>query len=160
GTLEELGWTAELAAGFAPYAAQGLAPGRVAVVHREQCVVYTPGGELGADVAGRLRHEADGGATRPVTGDWVVLAVRPSEGRATIRAVLPRRSVFSRKAAGAVTEEQVVAANADTLFLACGLDLDFNPRRIERALVLSAKSGAAPVVVLTKADLCPDAASR
>jgi ribosome biogenesis GTPase len=89
----------------------------------------------------------------PAVGDWVALEVRPGEGRATIHAVLPRRSRFSRKVPGSVTEEQVVAANVDSVFLIAGLDGDFNPRRLERALVLAWESGARPVVVLNKADL-------
>ena len=159
-TLESLGWTPALAAHFAPLARPERAPGRVAVVHKDVYGVYTPGGELWAGVSGRLRHRSASPADLPVTGDWVALQPRPAEGRATIHAVLPRRSLFSRKAAGAATEEQAVAANADTVFLVSGLDRDFNARRIERALVLAAESGARPVVVLTKADLCDDPAAR
>lgn len=159
-SLEKLGWTPALRKEFQPHARLGLDAGRVAVVHKDLCGVFTPMGELWADVSGRMRHQAASRAQLPVTGDWVVLRPRPSEGRATIHAVLPRRSVFSRKAAGAVTEEQVVAANADSIFLVCGLDRDFNVRRIERALVLAAESGAEPVVVLTKADVCDDPAAR
>jgi ribosome biogenesis GTPase / thiamine phosphate phosphatase len=159
-SLENLGWTPALMKEFEPHARLGLDAGRVAVVHKDLCGVYTPMGELWAEVSGRMRQEAASRAQLPVTGDWVVLRPRPSEGRATIHALLPRWSVFSRKAAGAVTEEHVVAANADSVFLVCGLDRDFNLRRIERALVLAAESGAEPVVVLTKADLCDDPAAR
>ncbi len=159
-SLEELGWSAALAARFEAHAAEGLSAGRVSVVHKDLYGVYAPEGELWGELAGRLRHRASGGAELPVTGDWVAIHARPAEGRATVHAVLPRRSQFSRKVAGAATEEQVVAANADTLFLACGLDGDFNLRRIERALVLAAESGAEPVVVLTKADLCNDPSAR
>ncbi|HEY2940983.1 MAG TPA: ribosome small subunit-dependent GTPase A [Vicinamibacteria bacterium] len=159
-SLESLGWNTALADHFEPFAGQGLAAGRVAVVHKDLCGVYAPEGELWAEVSGRLRHRSTRAADLPVTGDWVVLRARPAEGRATIHAVLPRRSLFSRKAAGTVTEEQAVAANADTVFLVCGLDRDFNVRRIERALVLAVESGAPPVVVLTKADLCAEAAAR
>jgi ribosome biogenesis GTPase len=159
-SLENLGWTPALADHFEPFARQGLAAGRVAVVHKDLCGVYTPLGELWAEVSGRMRHEAESRAQLPVTGDWVALRPRPAEGRATIHAVLPRRSAFSRKAAGAATDEHVVAANADSVFLVCGLDRDFNLRRIERALVLAAESGAEPVVVLTKADLCDDPGAR
>jgi len=159
-TLENLGWTPALAHHFEPFARQGLAAGRVAVVHKDLCGVYTPMGELWAEVSGRMRHEAASRAQLPVTGDWVALRPRPAEGRATIHAVLPRRSAFSRKAAGAPTDEQVVAANADSVFLVCGLDRDFNLRRIERALVLAAESGAEPVVVLNKSDLCDDPGAR
>jgi ribosome biogenesis GTPase len=82
-----------------------------------------------------------------------------SDGDARIHAVLPRASRFSRRAAGDVTEEQVVAANIDTVFLVGGLDNDFNPRRIERYLVVAWESVAVPVVVLNKADLVEDAAA-
>jgi ribosome biogenesis GTPase / thiamine phosphate phosphatase len=159
-TLEELGWTTALATHFEPFARQGLAAARVAVVHKDLHGLYAPPGELWAEVSGRLRHHSTSHADLPVTGDWVAIQPRLAEGRATIQAVLPRRSLFSRKAAGAATEEQAVAANADAVFLVCGLDRDFNLRRIERALVLAAESGAPPVVVLTKADLCDDAFAR
>ena len=158
--LESLGWTSALGNHFEPFAAQGLGAARVAVVHKDLYGVYAPEGELWAEVSGRLRHLSTSPADLPVTGDWVVIRPRPAEGRATIHAVLPRRSLFSRKAAGAVTEEQPVAANADTVLLLTGLDRDFNLRRIERALVLAAPSGAQPVIVLTKADLCADTATR
>jgi ribosome biogenesis GTPase len=159
-TLETLGWTKALADHFEPFARQGLDAGRVAVAHKDLVVVLSPHGELWAEVSGRLRHEAASRADLPVTGDWVAIRPRVKEGRATIHAVLPRRSAFSRKAAGATTEEQVVAANTDTVFLVSGLDGDFNVRRIERTLVLAAESGAAPVIVLNKSDLCPDPATR
>jgi ribosome biogenesis GTPase len=159
-SLEDLGWTPALAGQFEPLAAQGLVPGRVAVVHKDLHGVYAPQGELWAELAGRLRHQATSRAELPVTGDWVAIRPRPTEERATIHGVLPRRSLFSRKAAGAVTEEQAVAANADTVFLVSALDRDFNLRRIERALVLAAESGAQPVVVLTKADLSDAPAMR
>jgi ribosome biogenesis GTPase len=159
-SLESLGWTPRLAAHLAPLAAEGLSAGRVSVVHKDLYGVYAPEGELWGELAGRLRHRASGRADLPVTGDWVAIHPRPAEGRATIHAVLPRRSLFSRKAAGAATEEQAVAANVDTVFLVCGLDGDFNLRRIERALVLAAECGAEPVVVLTKADLCDDPPAR
>ena len=159
-SLESLGWTTALAEHFEPFAAEGLAAARVAVVHKDLYGVYAPAGELWAEVSGRLRHRSTSPVDLPVTGDWVAIRPRPAEGRATIHSVLPRRSLFSRKAAGAATEEQAVAANAETVFLLSGLDHDFNLRRIERALVLAARSGAQPVVVLTKADVCEDPVTR
>src|SRR5262249_12473334 len=79
---------------------------------------------------------------------------------ATIEAVLPRRTQFSRRAAGKATTEQVIAANVDLAVIVCGLDGDFNLRRIERYLVLVRESGAEPMVVLNKADLCEALAER
>ncbi len=87
-------------------------------------------------------------------GDWVVISLRESEKSATIHSILPRKSKFSRQSAGGITKEQIVAANVDTVFLVSGLDGDFNPRRIERYLILAWESGANPVILLNKADLC------
>ena len=91
----------------------------------------------------------------PVVGDWVA-ARMVAPGQAIVEAVLPRRTCFSRRAAGRREEEQPLAANIDLVFLVCGLDGDFNLRRLERYLTLAAESGASPVVVLNKADLCAD----
>jgi ribosome biogenesis GTPase len=90
-----------------------------------------------AEVSGKLRHHALARVNYPAVGDWVVVAVRPEEQRATIHAVLPRKSKFSRKVAGQVTEEQIVATNVDTVFLLNAMNQDFNVRRIERYLVLA-----------------------
>ena len=154
--LESLGWDASFADQFQPFEHDGLAPARVAVEHRSEYVVYTQHGELRAELTGRLRH----GDEHPAVGDWVAVASRADEGRATIHAVLPRRSAFVRKVAWAETKPQVVAANVDVAFVVSGLDLNFNVRRIERYLTLAWESGAQPVVLLTKADLCDDVESR
>ncbi len=86
-------------------------------------------------------------------GDWVAIRTNPGERSATIESVLQRRSHFSRKAAGELTEQQVVAANIDVVFIVMGLDRDYNPRRLERYLVMAKESGATPQVLLSKADL-------
>ena len=106
-------------------------------------------------LAGRIRHAAASRADLPAIGDWV-LAALGADNRATIQRVLARRSWFSRGAAGRTTEEQIVAANVDTVLLVTSLNRDFNLRRIERYLTLSWESGARPIVVLNKADLCAD----
>jgi len=154
--LSRLGWTTALADTFAPFAARGLVAGRVALEHTHIYRVITEAGELLARVSGRLRHRAGARADFPAVGDWV--AVQPPEhsGDSRIVTVLPRRSRFSRRAPGDPTEEQVVAANIDTVFLVAGLDGDFNPRRIERYLLVARESGASPVVVLNKADVVDD----
>lgn len=117
-------------------------------------------GELSAEVTGRLRFGARGRADFPAVGDWVAISARPAERAATIVAVLPRRSCLSRKIAGATTDEQILAANVDTVFLLVGLDNDFNIRRVERYLSALWESGATPVVLLNKADLCDDVERR
>ena len=159
--LADLGWSDFFAAAFAPWGQQGFVPARV-VAQKGLYQVSTGDAEHFADLAGRLRHELKGpggAAGYPAVGDWVALRPPTGDGRAVIHSVLPRRAKFSRKIAGQRTEEQVVAANVDTLFLVSGLDGDFNSRRIERYLTAAWDSGARPVVVLNKLDLCqnPDA---
>lgn len=146
-----------MAAAFEPWAARGgHQPARVAVEFNHLCRLYVDGGEVDAVVSGRLKHHAASRSDLPAVGDWVVARMRPDEDRASIVHVLPRRSRFSRKVAGAVTDEQVVAANVDVVFLVMALDADFSPRRLERYLLLARDSGAAPVVLLTKPDLSAD----
>jgi ribosome biogenesis GTPase / thiamine phosphate phosphatase len=160
--LASWGWDSAWAESFAEFAHTGLAPARVTVRHNHiYTVVAEVNGsvtELRSEVSGRLKHAAAGAADLPAVGDWV--AIRVAEGSALIHAVLPRRSRFSRKAAGQASEEQIVAANADTVLLLAGLDNDYSPRRIERYLVMAWESGAAPVVVLNKSDVCADVGAR
>jgi ribosome biogenesis GTPase len=151
--LKTLGWDPTFESAFEPYREQGLSPGRVALEYGGLYRIFAEGDELLAEVTGRLRYEARSRADFPAVGDWVALGPAV-EKRAQIQAVLPRKSKFSRKAAGDVTEEQIVATNIDTVFLVMGLDNDYNLRRLERYLTLALESGSRPVVVLSKADLC------
>jgi ribosome biogenesis GTPase len=150
--LEELGWDADWASSFEQLQEDNLSVGRVAAQHRGAYDVWTGDGELRARAAGRLYYEHEVGAPVPAVGDWVVLQ------ETTITAILPRRSAFVRKRAGVTSDEQVLAANVDTAFLLGGLDDDFSIRRLERYITTTWDSGASPVVVLTKADLCADVA--
>ena len=152
--LEELGWDADWASSFEQLQADNLSAGRVAAHHRGAYVVWSEVGELRARAAGRLFYAHEVGAPIPAVGDWVVLE-RHADA-ATITSILPRRSAFLRKRAGFGSDEQVLAANVDTAFLLAGLDDDFSLRRLERYITTAWDSGAAPVVVLTKADLCAD----
>jgi ribosome biogenesis GTPase / thiamine phosphate phosphatase len=107
-------------------------------------------------MSGKLRHDNKEGGDYPAVGDWVVIQASKEEEKATIQAILPRFSKFSRKVAGAETREQVLAANVDTAFLVTALNNDFNVRRVERYMAVAMESGADPVVVLNKADLLDD----
>jgi ribosome biogenesis GTPase len=166
--LTELGWNELFDRHFEQFRNQGLVPGRVARQHRQRYLVYGEYGELEAEVSGRFRHAARSRAEFPTVGDWVAVNGRPGEGKATICALLPRNSGFSRKAvlsggmpdSGGETDEQVLAANVDTVFLVSGLDHDFNLRRIERYLTVAWDSGALPVILLNKVDLCADVQVR
>ncbi len=159
-SLESLGWNEHFRNAFAGMEAEGYAPARVMLQERELYSVCGAEGEFAAEVAGRMRHEALGPEEYPAVGDWVAVRLPQGEGRAAVHAVLPRRTKFSRQAAGERTAEQVVAANVDVVFLVSGLDGDFNLRRIERYLTAAWESGANPVIVLNKADICDDPEGR
>lgn len=125
-----------------------LSPGRIVIQQKGMYCVALEEGEVSAQVSGKLRYESEGEAVFPAAGDFVLL-----EGGA-IRRVLPRRSAIVRKAAGKTLDKQVIAANVDIVFICMSLDSNYNPRRLERYLTLVWDSGAVPVVVLTKDDLC------
>src|SRR6185436_14230789 len=113
----DLGWRAHFSDAFEAMRSPGLEPARVSLEHTHIYRVMTPEGDRLARVAGRLRHAATGRADFPAVGDWVAIETPAGGGDARIAAVLPRISRFSRRAAGDVTEEQVVAANIDVVFL-------------------------------------------
>jgi ribosome biogenesis GTPase len=148
--LDELGWDDGWSSAFEQLQEDNLIAARVAAQHRGAYVVWTADGELRARAAGRLYYEHEVGEPVPAVGDWV--GVRET----TITTILPRRGAFIRKRAGLSSDEQVLAANVDTAFLLAGLDDDFSVRRLERYITTAWDSGAQPVVVLTKADLCDD----
>lgn len=158
--LERYGYDSFFRDRFAPFGEEGLEPGRVIGEVGPFFRVATERGERTAEVSGRMRHLASSRAELPAVGDWVALRASFGAHRVSIFAVLPRRTALSRKAAGQAVQAQVVAANVDTVLLVAGLDLDFNPRRIERAVLLARESGAEPVLVLNKVDLCGDPAAR
>jgi ribosome biogenesis GTPase len=155
-TLEDLGWD-ETFARHAAEAEPGLLPARVIAEQRGAYRVLGADGERWAAPAGRLRRAAGPGAL-PAVGDWVLARRAPDGDRATIQRVLPRRSAFSRRAAGQ-DAAQVVAANVDVVLIVTSLNRELSARRLERYLTLAWNSGAVPAVVLSKADLCPDPAA-
>ena len=152
--LTTFGWSEFFEASFESYAGKRFAPGRVALEHKNLFRVYTRHGEVFAEISGKLRHEATSRRDLPAVGDWVVIRTQPEGGRAMIHAVLPRRTCFARKIVGSRTEEQIVGANVDTVFLLTSLNQDFSLRRIERYLLIAWESGANPIIVLSKSDLC------
>lgn len=141
--LKEVGW-----ASYRSADPSNQSYGRVALACREHFVVWTNQGEIDATISGHLRYAH---AEFPCVGDWVQVG----EGN-VITDVLPRKTKLSRKDPGKGVREQVLAANIEVLFIVSGLDRDYNPRRLERYLVLAYESGAYPVIVLNKADLHPD----
>jgi ribosome biogenesis GTPase len=150
--LARYGWDDAWADEFARFDAEGLLAGRVVRVDRGQCDVVTADGTLRADTAFVTPNDP----LRVVcTGDWV--AVEPDGNPRYVRAYLPRRTAFVRSTSSKRSEGQILAANVDHAIVAVPLTGDLDLGRIERFLALAWESGARPVVVLTKADLVPDA---
>jgi ribosome biogenesis GTPase len=155
-TLAQLGWNPFFEQQFARLGLDGVVPARVMAEHGQIYDLHGEHGSLLGEISGKLRHSASSRGELPAVGDWVAVQPRPGEQAGIIHRVLARKSCFARKVAGGATEEQIVAANVDLLFLVSGLDGDFSPRRIERYLAPAWESGARPVLLLNKADLCPD----
>ena len=154
-TLEDFGWSNDRQNAFAAHAADGLVPGRVVSEHRSHFQIATIIVELSAEISGRLRNAAAQRSDLPGVGDFVALRLGVGDGPATIEAVLPRTSALVRKASGE-NRPQLLAANVDVVFIVTAPDGDFNLARMERLLALVRDSGAAPVIILNKADLAGD----
>ncbi len=155
--LIDLGWDQYFADQLAQIEVKkGFKTARVAVEYKGIYKLYTESGEVLAEITGRMRYNNQ----FPAVGDWVIIDLQDNSDRAIIHKILPRQSKFSRKAAGADTKEQIVAANIDTVFIVTSLNQDFNLRRLERYLTIAWNSGAQPVIVLSKADLCEEAEAK
>src|SRR6187549_3060349 len=157
--LDTLGWDERRDAEFEPHRAEGLEPGRVSLEHNHVYRVITARGEGLAEAAGRIKYLASGRREMPAVGDWVAVKPNPAGDRDVIQSILPRRTFFSLKAAGRETEEQVIAANVDTVLIVFGLDTHVKPRALERYVTLARRAGAQPVIVLNKSDLAEDPAA-
>ena len=155
-SLQDLGWCEFFEKQWQSNRLDGSIRARVSEENRGLYKVVSERGERWAELRGKLRHQAVSREMLPAVGDWV-LAEEHGE-RSTIHFVFERRSKFSRKTAGKKTEEQIVAANVDTVFLVSSLNRELNARRIERYLTLAWESGARPIVVLNKSDLCDNIA--
>lgn len=149
-----LGWNNFFEAAFRAHAQEHHQVGRVSAEHKNLYELYTPSGVLSAVVSGRFQHRAQAASDFPAVGDWVLITENKEECKAVIHAVLPRKSRFSRNAAGGKPNEQIVAANIDIVFIASSVNKDFNLRRIERYLAMAWEGETMPVVILTKSDLC------
>ena len=156
--LSRMGWDATYADAFDAHASAGHVPARVVAEERGAFVVHDGERTRPAYVSGRLRHESNGDALAfPAVGDWVALGHAAVGERATIHAVLARRTVIVRRApTDHRTVAQIIAANVDIVFIVSSLNDELNLRRVERYLAVAWESGATPVVVLSKADLDDD----
>jgi ribosome biogenesis GTPase len=153
--LRTYGWSSFFSDQLADEPQPDLLPARIAEEIRETYRLFTAEGELQGAMAGKMRLGMTRGGVRPAVGDWVL--IKPSsDGPSIVQRVLERRTHLSRKGAGKSQDEQVVAANVDTVFIVQALDAGLNVRRMERYLTLVFDSGAKPVMILNKSDLHAD----
>lgn len=150
-TLETLGWDESLASAFERYQ-DSYTPGRVSSRHRTTFAIITESGSMQAGISGALRRVG----RIPAVGDFVVLHRQPDTGTSMIVDILPRKTLFTRGVPGRDGDDQVLAANIDTVFIVTAAGADLNRHRLERYLTLVHASGAEPVILINKADLAID----
>lgn len=129
-----------------------LCPGRVVQHSRKFYTVLTADSSVKAKLSGKFIYENPDRSTWPAVGDWIVLEAK--KDKAIIVSVLPRKSCFSRRRSGNVVEKQVISANIDVVFIVMSLDQNYNINRLQRYISSAASSGASPVILLNKSDLC------
>lgn len=155
-TLSDLGWNDAFEAEFEPFYRKGWKPARLI---RDNKITYGAlldgGEELEVVMSGDVYHRAKNDAALPAVGDWVAIDVGSDQDEPVIRQRLSRQTCFSRKAPGKTSAEQVIAANADVVIVVTDADTDFNLRRMERYIALTARSGSKLVVLVNKSDLFP-----
>ncbi len=158
--LNYLGWDEFFENNFMQYVQQQFSAARVAVENKTNYLLYTSFGEASGEISGKLFFNSESSSELPKVGDWVAVSLFDNNTKAVIHNVLPRKTKISRKSADKKTEEQIIAANIDVVFIVQSLDENFNINRMERYLAAVNQSGALPVAVLNKADICDDADYR
>jgi len=158
--MEAYGWDEKWEQDYLalPPSGKALAPARVVAQYSHQYRIATPWGDRLAEVSGKYAYAAATPGDYPAVGDWVAAELPGGDSHAVVHALLPRRTAIVRRAAGSRPDEQIIGANLDTVFIVASLNEDWNVRRIERYLIAVREGGAQPVLLLTKADLCPDPA--
>ena len=162
-TLESLGWNSFFQQQFKSLKLNAGIISRVVGTYRHFYLLsQESGGEMLAEVAGKMRYDALFKTDLPVIGDWVVASPNSGENRTTITHLLPRQTKLirqaktTRKGKHRVGEEQILASNVDIVFIVASLNQDLNLRRLERYLMMVAESGARPIILLSKSDLCTE----
>jgi ribosome biogenesis GTPase len=167
--LIEYGWDSFFEDAFQSLDLPNKLPARIIGQERNRYKIVHPHGEVFATLSGHTLYHNMPGDIRPTVGDWVAVRSVSSGSDTIIDAILTRKSKLSRQIAGGrdrfaggMTQEQVVAANVDTAFIVCNLNIEQNIslRKIERYLALVWSTGATPVVILNKVDLYSDVSSH
>lgn len=154
--LNKFGWDNFFEEQFDKYSNGEYSAGRVAIQNKNNYLLYTESGDMSGEVSGKFIFNSENNSDYPAVGDWVVFRPMHEEKKGIIEKVLQRRSKFSRKQAWTKTEEQIIAANIDYVFVISSMNQDINLRRIERYLILARENEVTPVIILSKSDLCND----
>ncbi len=156
--LKKYGWDDFFEMQFEKYSKDDFTAGRVAIENKSNYLLYTEFGEMAAELSGKFHYNNEDAGSYPAVGDWVVIRPIPKEKKAVIEFVLERKNKFSRKEAfndeDGETNEQILSANIDYVFIMSSLNMEMNIRRIERYLTLALENNVTPVIILTKTDLC------
>lgn len=152
--LTLFGWDEFFEKQFQNFSGEEFSAGRVIRENKNNYIVATESGDLTGELSGKFYFNTENKSDFPAVGDWVILRPLHDEGKGIIESIMQRKSKFSRKTALNKTDEQIIASNIDFIFLVTSLNLDTNPRRIERYLTLAYESNITPVIVLSKSDLC------
>lgn len=155
--LNSLGWNDFFNNSFKGFDSNIFKCGRISAENKNNYLLFTEFGEAAGEVSGKYLFETAKQSDLPKVGDWVVITLFNNNELAVIHQTLPRKTKISRKSANRKIDEQVIAANVDRVFIVQSLDNNFNLNRLERYLAIVNQSGAEPVVVLNKSDLCDDA---
>ena len=158
--LKSIGYNETIDKEFESFKTQGFEIGRISAENKNNYLVLTKHGEVYGEITGKLLFNSDDASTLPKVGDWVAIQLYDNNELAIIHDILPRRTKLSRKVADRKTSEQVIAANIDVVFIVHSLDERFNINGIERYLVTAYQSGAEPVIILSKSDLCDDVENK
>ncbi|MCP4481511.1 MAG: ribosome small subunit-dependent GTPase A [bacterium] len=158
--LLSLGWNSFFYNHYDQYRNKNYAVMRIIRENKGKYIAVNEDGEFLCILTGKFKFKTKSKSNFPTVGDWIVVSILPNEKKAIIHVTLPRKSAFIRKVTGNISDEQVIVANIDTVFIVVGLDLNFNLRRIERYLSMALKSGATPVILLNKSDICPEVEFR
>ena len=151
--LIDLGFTTRFESLVNDLDQSSLLPARVVAVNRDNYLVRNQLGEVTAELTGKLMYSAESAIDYPVVGDWVMAEYLNENTFSIIHTVLPRKTLLTRKTAGKRIEFQPIAANIDFAFIIQALNANFNPRRLERYLVIVNESHIAPIILFSKSDL-------
>lgn len=155
--LIKFGWSEFFEREFELYKREDLSAGRVCRENKNNYILMTSSGEITGELSGKFLFNAENKSDFPAVGDWVVFRNIENENKGIIENLLTRKSRFSRKVAASKTDEQIIAANIDYIFIVTSLNEEINFRRIERYLTLANECKITPVIILSKLDLCENA---